>query len=63
MFDKIKNFFIESRQELKQVQWPGRTEAMYLTAVVIGIALTLSVFLGGLDYFFSYLLKTFVIKY
>ena len=62
MFTKIKNFFIESRQELKQVQWPGRTEAAYLTGIVIGISLTLAVFLGGLDYFFSYLLKTFVIK-
>jgi preprotein translocase subunit SecE len=63
MFTKIKNFFIESRYELKQVQWPGRAEAAYLTGIVIGIALALAVFLGGLDYFFSYLLKTFVIKY
>jgi preprotein translocase SecE subunit len=62
MLTKIKNFFIESRHELAQVQWPTRREAVYLTAVVIAISLVMAAFLGGLDYFFSYILRTFVIR-
>lgn len=62
MFGKIKNFFIESRHELMQVQWPTRSEAIYLTAMVIAISIILAAFLGGLDYLLSYLLKVFVIN-
>lgn len=62
MFAKLKNFFIESRQELKQVQWPTRREAVYLTGIVIVLSLVLAFFLGGLDYLFSYVLRTFIIK-
>lgn len=62
MLAKFKNFFIESRQELKQVQWPTRREAVYLTWIVIAISLILAAFLGGLDYLFSYVLQAFVIN-
>jgi preprotein translocase subunit SecE len=62
MFAKILNFFTESRHELKQVQWPTRREAVYLTSMVIVISIVLAAFLGGLDYFFAYLLRVFVIN-
>lgn len=62
MLTKIKNFFVESRQELKQVQWPTRRETIYLTGVVLAISLILAAFLGGLDYFLAYLLRVFVLK-
>jgi preprotein translocase subunit SecE len=62
MLSKVKNFFIESRHELKQVQWPTRREAVYLTIVVIAISLALAAFLGGLDYAFSYILRVFVLS-
>lgn len=61
MLAKIRNFFAESHKELKQVQWPTRREAVYLTLVVIVISLLLAVFLGGLDYLFSYILRIFVL--
>jgi len=61
MFASIKRFFAESRQELRHVNWPTRREAIRLTMIVIGISLGLAVFLGGFDYFFSYLIKTFVL--
>jgi preprotein translocase subunit SecE len=57
---KLKTFFIESRQELKQVQWPTRRDAVRLTAIVIAMSLALAVFLGAFDYFFSYILRLFV---
>lgn len=61
MFAKIKNFFAESRQELRHVNWPTRQEAVRLTMIVIGIAVGFAVFLGIFDYLFTYIIKTFVI--
>jgi preprotein translocase SecE subunit len=62
MFAKLRNFFVESRQELRQVQWPRRQEAIYLTIVVIATSLVLVAFLGGLDYFFAYLLQKLILR-
>lgn len=61
MFSKIGHFFKESQQELKHVNWPTRKEAIRLTTIVIGISLGLAVFLGAADYFFTYLIRTFVV--
>lgn len=63
MFGRIKNFFTESRQELKQVRWPTRREAIYLTTVVIAISAFLAMFLGGFDLLFTEGLKLLVTRY
>jgi preprotein translocase subunit SecE len=60
MFARIKNFFAESRQELRHVNWPTRAEAMRLTSIVIGIAIGLALFLGFFDYLFTQIIKMFV---
>jgi preprotein translocase subunit SecE len=62
MFGKLRNFFIESRQELRQVQWPSRQEAIYLTIVVVVVSAILAAFLGGLDAGFAALLQKFLIR-
>ena len=61
--NRIKSFFIESRQELKQVRWPTRKEAIYLTSVVIALSAFLAVFLGGFDLLFTEGLKFLVTRY
>jgi len=61
MFARIKRFFSESRQELRHVNWPTRQEAVRLTSIVIGMSVGLAVFLGAFDYFFTYLIKTFIV--
>ncbi len=61
MFGRIKKFFLEARQELRHVNWPTRQEATRLTAIVIGIALVLALFLGAFDYLFSFLMKNFIL--
>jgi preprotein translocase subunit SecE len=61
MIQSIKNFFKESQQELRHVNWPTREEAMRLTGIVIGISVVIAVFLGAFDYLFSYILKTFIV--
>ncbi len=61
MIASIKKFFAESRQELRHVNWPTRKEAVRLTLIVIGLSVVLAVFLGGFDYLFSYIMKTYII--
>ncbi len=50
----------EARQEFRHVNWPTRNEAIRLTAIVISISLGIAFLLGMFDYFFTYLLRTFV---
>ncbi|MCX6702550.1 MAG: preprotein translocase subunit SecE [Candidatus Wolfebacteria bacterium] len=62
MINRLKAYILESRQEFRRVNWPTRQETIRLTMIVIGISLGVAVFLGILDFFFSYLLKTFVLS-
>ena len=62
MFGRLKNYIIEARHELRNVQWPTRNEATKLTIVVVGVSLGLAIFLGVFDTIFSYAIKVFVLK-
>ncbi len=59
---KIFAFIKEARIELKKVNWPSRQQTINYTLIVIGVSIAVALFLGGLDYLFSYILKSFVIK-
>ena len=59
MVAKIKSFFEQSKQEFKRVNWPRWPETRRLTLVVIGFSLGTALFLGVLDFIFTYLLQTF----
>ncbi|MEK7598271.1 MAG: preprotein translocase subunit SecE [Patescibacteria group bacterium] len=60
--DKITQFLKEAKAELLKVNWPSKNQTINYTLIVIGISIAVAIFLGGLDYFFEYLLKTFIIK-
>ncbi|OGI15726.1 MAG: preprotein translocase subunit SecE [Candidatus Moranbacteria bacterium RBG_19FT_COMBO_42_6] len=60
--DKLIQFLKEAKAELLKVNWPSKDQTINYTLIVIGISIAVAIFLGGLDYFFEYLLKTFVIK-
>ncbi len=60
MFEKIKLFLQESRQEFKRVNWPTLRETRRLTLIVIGFSLGIALFLGVLDVIFSRLLSIIV---
>jgi preprotein translocase subunit SecE len=62
MWNRVKTFFEESRQEIRHVNWPSRSEAIRLTTIVIGIALGLAIFLGFFDWLFTNLIKNFIVK-
>jgi len=61
MFERIKVFLIESRQELKRVNWPRREETVRYTIFVILLSIGLAAFLGILDFAFIQILQKAVL--
>lgn len=53
MFDKIKNFFKEVKQEIKKVVFPSRDEVIGSTKVVLALVVIVAVFLGLIDLLLS----------
>jgi len=60
VMNKIINFIKEAKVELRKVNWPSKKQTVNYTLIVMGLSLIVAVFLGGLDYFFGYLLKIFI---
>lgn len=60
--NRTTEFLKEAKAELKKVNWPSRRQTIIYTAIVIGISIVVAIFLGGLDYFFSYLVKNIILK-
>jgi len=60
--NKVIQFFREAKVELMKVNWPTKKQTMNYTGLVVAVSIAVALFLGGLDYSFSYILKTFIIK-
>jgi len=58
--NKLTNYFRGSYQELKKVVWPTKKETTNHTLLVIGISLGMAVFLGALDFLFTWLFERFI---
>lgn len=50
----------EARAELDKVVWPTKEETIKLTGIVIAISIAVAVYIGGIDYILSQLLKLLV---
>jgi preprotein translocase subunit SecE len=61
MFERIKLFLIESKQELKKVNWPRKEETVRYTIFVIVLSLGVAAFLGILDFILLQLLQKIVL--
>jgi preprotein translocase SecE subunit len=48
--------------ELKKVSWPSRDETIYLTTVVIIVALAVGATLGIIDIFFNWLIDRLLLR-
>jgi len=60
-FPKIIIAFLkESRREIKRVNWPTREATIKQTLIVIGISLSIAIYLGGLDFIFTTFLNKFI---
>lgn len=57
----VISFFKEVREELTKVVWPSREQTIRYTILVIIVAVTAGVLLGGLDYILTSI-SAFLIK-
>jgi preprotein translocase subunit SecE len=62
LINKIKIFFKEVYVELRKTNWLTRNEVLRYTLIILGVTIIVAAFLGGLDYLFSTLLKSFIFK-
>jgi len=46
---------------MKKVNWPTRQQTIKYTLTVIGVCLTVAIYLGGLDFLYTNLLNKLVI--
>lgn len=61
MFNIVK-FLSQTKVELSKVTWPTKKETIELTQVVVLVSLLISVYLGGLDFLYSYLVASLLIR-
>jgi len=59
---KINVFFKEVWVEMKRVSWLSRKDVLRYTGIVLAITIGAAIFLGGLDYIFTLIIKIFVLK-
>lgn len=60
MIKKILQFIVEAKAELMKVNWPTKRQTLNYTLIVVGVSLIVALYLGGLDYIFSTILKKFI---
>jgi preprotein translocase subunit SecE len=56
--EKIKNFLLDVRKEMKKVSWPTQKELVDYTVVVVIFTIILSAFIFGVDQVYSTILET-----
>jgi len=61
IFNEIVTFLKEVRLELKKVNWPTKKEALKYTLIVIGVSVTVAIFLGSVDFLFTQFLDKFIL--
>jgi len=60
---KLFLYFKQVKIESKKINWPTRKQTIRYSLVVIAISVIVAIFLGGLDFMFSTLLKKLVILF
>ena len=58
--NKVVNYIVESKAELKKVIWPTKKQTVNHTLMVIGVSLAVAAFLGAVDYGLNQLLELFI---
>lgn len=56
-YKRLRNFFKETRAEVKKVTWPSRNEVYSTTIVVIIATLFFAIYLYALDIVFSWVIS------
>lgn len=50
---KITEYFNETKNELKHVIWPSRSQALFYTLIVIVLSVLVAYYLGIFDFIFA----------
>ncbi|MBU1178277.1 preprotein translocase subunit SecE [Patescibacteria group bacterium] len=58
--NRVVNYIKEAREELGKVVWPSRAELVRHTLIVVGVSLTVALFLGVFDFVFNNVLERLV---
>lgn len=61
ILNKLTNYLKEVKVELKKVNMPTKQETIKYTLIVIGLSLVIAIFLGGLDFIFTFLVSKFLL--
>lgn len=62
MANKLINYIKASVEEMKKVTWPTKKETYNYTMLVIGISVSVAIFLGALDKLFNVGLELIINK-
>lgn len=62
MANKLINYIHGSIEEMKKVTWPTKKQTKTLTILVIGISVGVAIFLGAVDYIFTFGLEKYLTK-
>ncbi|MFT5036768.1 MAG: preprotein translocase subunit SecE [Candidatus Azotimanducaceae bacterium] len=57
---RLGNYFRDTAAEMKHVSWPTQKQAFVFSALVIGVSVIVSLFVGAFDYVFTGLLNLFI---
>jgi len=60
--DRVRDYFRSVIAELKKVSWPTRKEIINSTVTVIILCYFWALFIGGCDYLFAFLMKSFLAR-
>jgi len=61
ILNKLTNYLKEVKVEIKKVNMPTKQETIKYTLIVIGLSLVIAIFLGGLDFMFTFLVSKFLL--
>jgi preprotein translocase subunit SecE len=59
---KVNLFFKEVWIEMRRVSWLSQKDIIRYTLIVLGFTVTAAIFLGGLDYIFTDIIKIFILR-
>jgi preprotein translocase subunit SecE len=62
IWQRIVDYFKDTRGELRKVTWPTRDQATKLTAIVLGMTVVMAIFLGAVDFVFATLVRLIVAR-
>jgi len=62
IIQRVNIFFKEVWVEMKRVSWLSQKDVFKYTGIVLGVVIVSAAFLGGLDFIFTSIIKSLIIR-